>query len=110
MTDAQQVLEGEGGRLRCRSPVHLSPCLKSQQGLGSIPVGNIEISGYFEDGKNFFFAQLHTWHSFSLIIHDVWAVTLKSNRSFIGYENSMSNFLTQRKLEDMMEEYFCNYL
>lgn len=54
------------------------------------------------------FAQHHIWNFSSLIIPDVWVAALKSNKEFTGYENKVSNFLTQCKLEDMMEEYFSN--
>jgi len=53
-TDAQQVLAGKSGRLRCKSPLCLSPCLKPQQGLGFIPAGNLEISGCFSGREKLF--------------------------------------------------------
>lgn len=61
----------------------------------------------FRMGKTFF-AHLHIWNFSSLIIPDVWLVALKSNKEFTGYKNRASNFLTQCKLEDMMEDYFSN--
>jgi len=61
----------------------------------------------FRTGKTFF-AQPHVLHFSSLIIPDAQVVALKFNKEFIRCKNRVSNFLTQCKLEDMMEEYFSN--
>jgi len=37
--------EEKGSRLRCKSPLCISPCLNPQQGLGYIPAQHIEFSG-----------------------------------------------------------------